>query len=174
MSHTTHFRRLELGCHIRSLFQSCHTYTRSRPSPPLTWPSRGHCSIPRSPGRPWNSKFTSGIITTAVLAGAGLSFAFLTSRPLRLESDEDATWLGENQIEQRYLPPIIPYTSEQATEALRWEASTHMVGMGSGVLRFDRARIPSNYPTEDEFLAATGREDDVVKWGLWGVFDGHA
>ena len=116
------------------------------------------------------------MMTTIVLAGAGISFsfAFLTSRPLRLESDEDATWLGDNQIEERYLPPIVPYTSEQATEALRWEEASHMVGMGSGVLRFDRTRILSNYPTEDEFLAATGREDDVIKWGMWGVFDGHA
>ena len=174
MSHTTLFRRLELGCHVRSLFQPRHTYAQSHRSPPLRWQSRRLCSIPRSPGRAWNNTLTSGIIITTVLAGAGMSFAFLTSRPLRLESDEDATWLGENQIEQRYLPPIVPYTIEQATEALRWEASTHMVGMGSGVLRFDRTRIPSNYPTEDEYLAATGREDDVVKWGLWGVFDGHA
>lgn len=174
MSHATRFRRLELACHVRSLFQPRQTYARSHPSPPLTWQSRRLYSIPRPPGKTWNSTLTSGIITTAVLAGAGLSFAFLTSRPLRLESDEDATWLGESQIEQRYLPPLVPYTIEQATEILRWEASTHMVGMGSGVLRFDRARIPSNYPTEDEYLAATGREDDVVKWGLWGVFDGHA
>ena len=170
----TRFRRLGVDCHVRSLFQSRHKYARSRPSSPLTWQSRGLYSIPRSPGSTWNSKLPSGVITTAVLVGAGISFAFLTSRPLRLESDEDATWLGEKQIEQRYLPPILPYTIEQATEALRWEATTHMVGMGSGVLRFDRARVPSNYPTEDEFLAATGREDDVVKWGLWGVFDGHA
>ena len=166
------FRRLEVFCHVRSLFQ--HTYARAHPSPPFRGQIRRFYSTPRSSGGTWNSILTSGIITTAVLAGAGMSFAFLTSRPLRLESDEDATWLGETQIEQRYLPPIVPYTIEQATEALRWEASTHMVGMGSGVLRFDRARIPSNYPTEDEYLAATGREDDVVKWGLWGVFDGHA
>ena len=73
-----------------------------------------------------------------------MSFAYVTSRPLRLESDEDITWLGDNQIAQRYVPPIVPYTIEQATEALRWEESSHMVGMGSGVLRFDRTRIPSN------------------------------
>ena len=114
---------------------------------------------------------TRGIITTTVLAGTGLSFAVLTSRPLRL--DDGSTWLGDSQIEERYVPPIAPYTTEEATEALRWEETSHMVGMGSGVLRFDRTRIPSNYPTEDDYLAATGREDDVIKWGMWGVFDGH-
>ena len=171
MSHTTRFRRLEVCCHIRSLFQSRQAYTRSHPLPLLRWQSRRLYSIPRSLGRTWNSTLARGIITTTVLAGAGVSFAFFTSRPLRLESYEDAT---HNQMEERYVPPIAPYTSEQATEALRWEESSHMVGMGSGVLRFDRTRIPSNYPTEDEYLAATGHEDDVIKWGMWGVFDGHA
>lgn len=174
MSHATRFRRLEACCHIRPLFQPRQTYTRSHPLPLLRWQSRRLYSIPRSLGRKWNSTLTRGIIITTVLAGAGMSFAYVTSRPLRLESDEDATWLGDNQIAQRYVPPIVPYTIEQATEALRWEESSHMVGMGSGVLRFDRTRIPSNYPTEDDYLAATGREDDVIKWGMWGVFDGHA
>lgn len=174
MSHTTRFRRLEACCHVRSLFQPRHTYVRAHPSSSLRWQSRRLYSSPRSPGRTWNSTLTSGIIATAVLAGTGMSFAFLTSRPLRLESDENATWLGESQIGERYIPPIVPYTIEQATEALRWESSSNMGGMGSGVLRFDRARIPSNYPTEDEFLAATGSEADGVRWGMWGVFDGHA
>ncbi len=174
MPHTTQFRRLGVCCHIRSLFQPRQTYARSHQSPLLRWQSRRLYSIPRSLGRTWNNTVTSGIITTIVLAGAGTSFAFLTSRPLRLESNEDGTWLFDSQVEERYLPPIVPYTIEQATEALRWEEASHMVGTGSGVLRFDRTRIPSNYPTEDEYLAATGREDDVIKWGMWGVFDGHA
>ena len=169
MSHTARFRRLEKCCHIHSLFQPRQTYTRSHPLPPLRWQSRRLYSIPRSLGRAWNSTFKRGIITTTVLAGAGISFAFLASRPLKLED----TWLGDNQIEERYVPPIAPYTTEEATEALRWEETSHMVGMGSGILRFDRTRIPSNYPTEDDYLAATGREDEEIKWGMWGVFDGH-
>ena len=168
MSHTTRFRRLEVCCHIRSLFQPRQACTRSHPGPLLRSQSRRLYSIPRLLGRKWNSTLTRGIITTTVLAGAGMSFALLTSHPLRLE---DATY---HQIEERYVPPIAPYTTEQATEALGWEESSHMVGMGSGVLRFDRTRIPSNFPTEDEYLAATGHEDDVIKWGMWGVFDGHA
>ena len=172
MFHTARFRRLEVCCHSRLLFQPHQTCTRSHLLPPPRWQSRRLYSIPRSLGRTWNSTLTRGIITTTVLAGAGLSFAFLTSRPLRLENDGD-TWLEDTQIEERYVPPIAPYTNEEVTEALRWEETSHMVGMGSGVLRFDRTRVPSNYPTEDDYLAATGREDDVIKWGMWGVFDGH-
>lgn len=100
-----------------------------------------------------------------------MSLVFLTSRPLRLESHD--RWLEDDQIEERYVPPLAPYTIEEATEVLRWEETTSMVGMGSGVLRFDRTRIPSNFPTEDDFFAATGREENVIKWGMWGIFDGH-
>ena len=171
MFHTARFRRLQVCRNSHLLFQARQRYTRSHPLPPLRWQSTRLYSIPRSLGRTWNSTLTRGIITTTVLAGTGLSFVLLTSCPLRL--DDGSTWLGDSQIEERYVPPIAPYTIEEATEALRWEETSHMVGMGSGVLRFDRTRIPSNYPTEDDYLAATGREDDVIKWGMWGVFDGH-
>lgn len=113
------------------------------------------------------------ILSIYLLAGAGIFCSVLASRPLRLES-LDTEFLGADSVSQKYVPPVQPCTIEQANEALRWEESSQTVGLGSGVLRFDAMRLPSNLPCEDEMIAASGHEDDEIRWLIWGVLDGHA
>jgi len=123
----------------------------------------------------WNSAFSRGIFTAILFTGAAASYTIIASKPLKLESVEPSgEYLGEEEITQRYSPPIPPVTMAQANEALRWEESYNAVGEGSGVLRFDTVRVPSNSPPEDELISASGYEDDELKWLMWGVFDGHA
>ncbi|KAK4691562.1 pyruvate dehydrogenase phosphatase, partial [Lecanoromycetidae sp. Uapishka_2] len=85
-------------------------------------------------------------------------------------SDEER---GHVDIERRYSTPVVPLTSSQASEILRWEQSSHTIGGASGVQRFDTVRVASNSPVEDELVSASGNEDGAVKWMMWGVFDGH-
>ena len=115
-----------------------------------------------------------GLLSTILLTGAGISYSLVASKPLLLENDDAFEMISASEVEQKYLSPVLPFTIEQANEALRWEESIQIVGQGSGVLRFDTNRIPSNNPCEDEVLSASGHEEDEVKWFLWGVFDGHA
>ncbi|KAH8803284.1 phosphatase 2C-like domain-containing protein [Xylogone sp. PMI_703] len=72
-------------------------------------------------------------------------------------------------------------TPEQATQKLRRNEESYIVGRGNGVVRYDVVQIPSNDPIEDdhaekiielpESLTAAGTSND---WMFWGVFDGHA
>ena len=79
-----------------------------------------HRSIRNFPRvRNWNGTQALGVCSALLLAGAGISYHIFTSRPLKLESDETG-FLSKKQIAERYLPPIPPYTIEQANEALRW------------------------------------------------------
>ena len=69
--------------------------------------------------REWSGARACGGLAAILLAAAGVSYGVFTSRPLKLESDE-SEFLGGKEIAERYLPPIPPYTIEQANEALRW------------------------------------------------------
>ncbi|KAK5212596.1 [Pyruvate dehydrogenase [acetyl-transferring]]-phosphatase 1, mitochondrial [Exophiala xenobiotica] len=74
-------------------------------------------------------------------------------------------------------------TPEQATERLRKNEQSYLVGRGRGVVRYDIVQLPSNDPIEDDHaekivevpnsVAAT---DDAASsdWMFWGVFDGHS
>ena len=110
----------------------------------------------------------------SLLAGVGVVSSIITKKSLRLEGYNPEERPGAEDTDQRYLPVIPPCTISQANETLRWEESTQTCGMGSGVLRFDRVRLPSNLPCEDEMFSAYGYEDNEIMWLLWGVFDGHA
>ncbi|KIW52620.1 hypothetical protein PV05_08250 [Exophiala xenobiotica] len=74
-------------------------------------------------------------------------------------------------------------TPEQATEKLRKNEQSYLVGRGRGVVRYDIVQLPSNDPIEDDHaekivevpntVAAT--EDAASSdWMFWGVFDGHS
>ncbi|PBP24986.1 pyruvate dehydrogenase phosphatase [Diplocarpon rosae] len=76
-------------------------------------------------------------------------------------------------------------TPEQATQKLRRNEESYLVGRGQGVVRYDVVQIPSNDPIEDDHVekiielpqslaAASGREGPMNDWMFWGVFDGHA
>ncbi|KAL6715677.1 [Pyruvate dehydrogenase [acetyl-transferring]]-phosphatase 1, mitochondrial [Lecanora helva] len=108
-----------------------------------------------------------------LMVGAGISYSIATNNPLKLESF-DPELLRQDDISKPYNPPFAPYNIDQANDVLRWEEGTQVCGTGSGVLRFDRVRVPANGPCEDELISAAGHENGEIKWLLWGVFDGHA
>lgn len=74
-------------------------------------------------------------------------------------------------------------TPEQATQKLRRNEESYLVGRGRGVVRYDVVQIPSNDPIEDDHaekivevpqsVAATRNGTSSSDWMFWGVFDGH-
>ena len=74
-------------------------------------------------------------------------------------------------------------TPEQATQKLRTNEESYLVGRGRGVVRYDVVQIPSNDPIEDDHaekivevpqsVAATSDGSPSSDWMFWGVFDGH-
>lgn len=75
-------------------------------------------------------------------------------------------------------------TPEQATEKLRRNEESYIVGRGRGVWRYDVVQIPSNDPIEDDHdekiievpqsvSPDEGQEGGTSDWMFWGVFDGH-
>lgn len=75
-------------------------------------------------------------------------------------------------------------TPEQATQKLRRNEESYLVGRGKGVVRYDVVQIPSNDPIEDDHsekivevptgLAGAHTKGSSSDWMFWGVFDGHA
>jgi len=76
-------------------------------------------------------------------------------------------------------------TPEQATQKLRRNEESYLVGRGQGVVRYDVVQIPSNDPIEDDHVekiielptgltSATAAQDPKSDWMFWGVFDGHS
>ncbi|KAI9831454.1 MAG: hypothetical protein M1819_005053 [Sarea resinae] len=75
-------------------------------------------------------------------------------------------------------------TPEQATQKLRRNEESYLVGRGKGVVRYDVVQIPSNDPIEDDHaekivevpqtVAATNDASPTSDWMFWGVFDGHS
>ncbi|KAF2710599.1 protein serine/threonine phosphatase 2C [Pleomassaria siparia CBS 279.74] len=74
-------------------------------------------------------------------------------------------------------------TPDQATQKLRKNEESWIVGRGQGVVRYDVVQIPSNDPIEDDHaekiievpqnMAATENGASASDWMFWGVFDGH-
>lgn len=75
-------------------------------------------------------------------------------------------------------------TADQATEKLRTNQQSYLVGRGRGVVRYDVVQLPSNDPIEDDHaekiievpssVAATDDNATSSDWMFWGVFDGHS
>lgn len=73
---------------------------------------------------------------------------------------------------------------DQATERLRKNEQSYLVGRGRGVVRYDVVQLPSNDPIEDDHdekivevpssVAATENGAPSSDWMFWGVFDGHS
>lgn len=73
---------------------------------------------------------------------------------------------------------------DQATERLRKNEQSYLVGRGRGVVRYDVVQLPSNDPIEDDHaekivevpssVAATDNDASSSDWMFWGVFDGHS
>lgn len=71
---------------------------------------------------------------------------------------------------------------EQATEKLRRNEESYIVGRGRGVWRYDVVQVPSNDPIEDDHDEKIIEVPQTVvpvegqpssDWMFWGVFDGH-
>lgn len=75
-------------------------------------------------------------------------------------------------------------TPDQATDRLRKNEQSYLVGRGRGVVRYDLVQLPSNDPIEDDHaekivevpntVAATDGSSTSSDWMFWGVFDGHS
>lgn len=74
-------------------------------------------------------------------------------------------------------------TPEQATERLRKNEQSFLVGRGRGVVRYDVVQLPSNDPIEDDHAEKIVEVPNTVAatdgapssdWMFWGVFDGHS
>ena len=72
-------------------------------------------------------------------------------------------------------------TPEQATERLRRNEESLLIGRGKGVVRYDLTTLPSNDPIEDDhaekIIEFQPPGTDVIgndDWMFWGVFDGHS
>jgi pyruvate dehydrogenase phosphatase len=74
-------------------------------------------------------------------------------------------------------------TPEQATERLRKNEASYLVGRGRGVVRYDVVQLPSNDPIEDDHAEKIVEVSQTVAhagdapssdWMFWGVFDGHS
>lgn len=69
---------------------------------------------------------------------------------------------------------------EEATNKLRKNEESYIVGRGKGVWRYDVVQVPSNNPIEDDHAEKIVEVPDVndangerSDWMFWGVFDGH-
>ncbi|SLM40848.1 pyruvate dehydrogenase phosphatase [Lasallia pustulata] len=75
-------------------------------------------------------------------------------------------------------------TPDQATQTIRRNEESYLVGRGRGVVRYDVVQLPSNNPIEDDHaerivevpqtVAATEDGTSSSDWMFWGVFDGHS
>lgn len=75
-------------------------------------------------------------------------------------------------------------TPDQATQRLRRNEESWLVGRGKGVVRYDVVQLPSNDPIEDdhaeniitvpEDLLPPSNGHTSNDWMFWGVFDGHS
>jgi pyruvate dehydrogenase phosphatase len=102
----------------------------------------------------------------------GQLYSGVISGPLSKETDGN----GRKVLEMM--------TPEQATQRLRKNEESWLIGRGRGVVRYDVVQLPSNDPIEDDHaekiievpqtVAATGDDgQSSTDWMFWGVFDGH-
>lgn len=121
--------------------------------------------------------------TTAAVAGSSrralvvdndqfYTGAIVGNEPLSKDTDD----FGRKVLEMM--------TPAQATERLRKNEESYLVGRGKGVVRYDIVQLPSNDPIEDDHaekivevpstVAATENDAPNSDWMFWGVFDGHS
>ena len=154
-------------------------------------------NLPVSKSQDFNTQ-QSGISTSApthpgaVLKsadGAGIEQADATLRQsLVVDSDQFYADPSENvplskSAEDPSRQVLEMLTPGQATQKLRRNEESYLVGRGRGVVRYDVVQIPSNNPIEDDHAekivevpqAVTSPQDGSSSsdWMFWGVFDGH-
>ena len=74
-------------------------------------------------------------------------------------------------------------TPEQASDRIRKNEESFLVGRGKGVVRYDLVTLPSNDPIEDDHAEKIVEVPNTVAatdgapssdWMFWGVYDGHS
>ncbi|KEF52677.1 uncharacterized protein A1O9_11094 [Exophiala aquamarina CBS 119918] len=141
-----------------------------------------------SPTRTLTTDSAQSIAQPAAAASATPSHE-LNRKALVVDNDQFFTGsiVGEGPLEKdtddfgrKVLEMMTP---EQATERLRKNEQSFLVGRGRGVVRYDVVQLPSNDPIEDDHaekivevpnsIAATDNQTSS-DWMFWGVFDGHS
>lgn len=127
--------------------------------------------------------------SSSVPAGGEESVPQAQRKALVVEDDQfythdisdDAPLSKETDAERQQQLEML--TPDQATERLRRNEESYLVGRGRGVVRYDVVQIPSNNPIEDDHAekivevpqSVTPSQDGSTSsdWMFWGVFDGH-
>lgn len=131
-----------------------------------------------------------GISSTATTGISSEETAAATRRALLVENDQfyASNIVGNEPLSKetddsgrRVLEMLTP---EQATQKLRRNEESYLVGRGRGVVRYDVVQLPSNDPIEDDHAEkivevphSVPTSDDgtpTSDWMFWGVFDGHS
>ncbi|CAL3972134.1 unnamed protein product [Diplocarpon coronariae] len=111
----------------------------------------------------------------ALIVGADSLYTSIIPGDVPISKDTDES--GRKVLEM--------LTPEQATQKLRRNEESYLVGRGQGVVRYDVVQVPSNDPIEDDHVekiielpqspaATTGEGRLTSDWMFWGVFDGHS
>ena len=135
-----------------------------------------------------NTRNTSPQVTTAISDPEPSSES--TVRELIVENDQ---FYVRDLADERPLSKerddasgnqLIMLTPEQATQKLRRNEESYLVGRGRGVVRYDVVQLPSNNPIEDDHAEKIVEVPQTVTptqdgspgsdWMFWGVFDGHS
>ncbi|KAF2490879.1 protein serine/threonine phosphatase 2C [Lophium mytilinum] len=136
--------------------------------------SNAYANSPKSDPTGTAADKTSESTRRALVVGQGSLYTGTISGdgPLSKETDD----YGRKVLEM--------LTPEQATQKLRKNEESWLVGRGQGVVRYDVVQIPSNDPIEDDHaekiievpqsVAAATEGSSASDWMFWGVFDGHS
>ncbi|PGH00247.1 hypothetical protein AJ79_08261 [Helicocarpus griseus UAMH5409] len=116
--------------------------------------------------------------------------AAATRRALLVENDQfyAGSIVGNEPLSKETDPSgrrvLEMLTPEQATQKLRRNEESYLVGRGRGVVRYDVVQLPSNDPIEDDHAekivevpqSVSSSNDGTASsdWMFWGVFDGHS
>ena len=128
---------------------------------------------------------TSTPLTSPTSSDQDMSAAEATRRAIVVDNDQ--FYVGAiqgNEPLSKYGQGVLEMlTPDQATEKLRRNEESYLVGRGRGVVRYDIVQIPSNNPIEDDHaekivevpasVAQTQDGSPSSDWMFWGVFDGH-
>ena len=140
---------------------------------PLTAPDAYSNSAAASPSHPTAEEAAASTRRALVVEqGQIYSGTIVGEGPLSKDTDD----YGRKVLEMM--------TPEQATQKLRKNEESWLVGRGRGVVRYDVVQIPSNDPIEDDHsekiielpqtVVAVDGDAASSDWMFWGIFDGHS
>ncbi|KAG9807782.1 protein serine/threonine phosphatase 2C, partial [Aureobasidium melanogenum] len=167
------FRRVSLAVGaVAAGGAALYQYRQSSSSTSAQSPSSTNYASPPAPGAtgPVSEEVADAVRRALIVEqGALYTSVIPDNQPLHKETDD----YGRKVLEM--------LTAEQATQKLRTNQESYLVGRGSGVVRYDVVQIPSNDPIEDDHAEKIIHVPESVSgqaegsdWMFWGVFDGHA